>query len=150
MSTSTETRETFALDLDPKVPLPEQIRRGNYSYVDPAITPEHFTLTLSGKREVVLFDDPHGTVFSKEMIARMKQEGCVPATLDDALAMGAQFPDRQCQNTIVFLGTVWPDPRSRRRVPVLGKWVGRRMLSLFSGFGGGWRDSYRFAAVREK
>lgn len=86
----TEEVEAFALDLDPTVPLPEQVRRGNYGYVNPALTPENFRLTVpAGKRRVVLYD-PHGFVSSEEMIRRMRADGCVPATLDDALAMGAK------------------------------------------------------------
>jgi hypothetical protein len=85
---------------DPSIPLPEQIRKGNYGYVNEHYTPQNFTLTLTGNREVVLFD-PNGFVSSKEMIRRMKRDGFVPATIDDALAMGTKFPDRQKQNPIV-------------------------------------------------
>ena len=141
------TTETFVLDLDPKVPLADRIRAGKYYYVDPAITPEHFTLTLSGKREVILFD-PHGAVSSEEMIRRMKADHCVPATLDDCLVMGRQFPDRQCINPIVFLGMVWRGPGGYRHVPVLDDWFGGRGLYLYW-FDDDWHDFYRFAAVRE-
>ncbi len=147
-STSTETvREGFALVLDPSVPLEEQVQRGNYNYANPAITQEHFSLTLSGGCEVVLFD-PHGTVSSEEMVRRMKQDGYVPATLDDALAMGTQFPERQRQNPIVFLGSVWRDGDGSRRVPVLFDWSGERGLGL-GWFVYGWSVRCRFAAVRE-
>lgn len=146
MSTKTQP-ETLVLELNPSVPLEVQIKRGNYNYVNPAINPQHFTLTLSGKREVVLFD-PHGTVSSEEMVRRMKQDGYVPATLDDALSMGQQYPDRQRQNPIVFLGSVWPGFGGSRRVAVLSYWLGARRLSL-SWFDSGWSDFYRFAAVRE-
>lgn len=149
MCTSTKNAvETFLLDLDPKVSLAERIRAGNYGYVNPDITPENFTLTVpAGKREVVLYD-PKGYTSSEAMIARMKADGYVPATLDDALAMGQKYPDRQRANPIVFLGSVWPDPNGYQRVPVLVGWFGGRWLCLV-GFGGGWLDFCRFAAVRE-
>ena len=143
--------EMFTLNLDPKVPLAEQVRLGNYDYANPAFTtPGNFSLTLpAGKREVILYD-PHGSVSSEEMIRRMKAEHCIPATLDDALAMGIQFPERQRTNPIVFLGTIWCDGIGLRHVPVLNFWYGRRELNL-SWFDDVWDDNAhgRFAAVRE-
>ena len=76
----------------------------------------------------------------------MKADDCRPAVLDDALAMGIQFPNRQRQNPIVFLGTIWSGAGGGRLVPVLGVWIGLRELHL-RWFGGVW--NCRFAAVRE-
>jgi len=150
--------ERFVLDCPgPTVPLAEQIRHGNYNYANPDITDANFSLTIpAGKREVVLYD-PRGYVSSETMIARMKADGCRPATFDDALAMGIQYPDRQRQNPIVFLGTAWRDPGGDRRVPVLGVWDGSRALSLYCfgerglgliWFDAGWSGLCRFAVVR--
>jgi hypothetical protein len=154
MSTKTAIqRETFALTLDPTVPLSEQVRMGTYGELNGNYKPENFTLTLTGNREVVLFD-PQGAVSSEEMIARMKAEGYVPALIDDALAMGVQYPDRQKKNAIVFLGTLFHDHDScgDERVPLLDGWEdvseGGRLL-LLGWFGNEWPDGCRFAAVRE-
>jgi hypothetical protein len=144
---TTVQRETFALTLDSAVSVSEMIRRGNYGYVSDDYAPANLNLTLTGPREVVLFDSK-GSVYSKEMIARMKAEGYVPATIDDALAMGAQFPDRQKENAIVFLGTTWAAPGRDRHVPVLSRWEARRELQLHW-FGHVWHARCRFAAVRE-
>ena len=142
--------ETFVLNLPgPTIPLEEQIRRGNHKYSNPAINAGNFQLTIpAGKREVVLYD-PRGYVSSEEMIRRMEADGYKPATLDDCLAMGAQHPDRQRQNPIVFLGSVWCDPVGYRHVPVLDDWGGVRLL-LLCWFDDGWSDVCRVAAVREK
>ena len=57
MSTKTAVqRETFALTLDSSVRLEEMIRRGNYAFVNERYTPQDFKLSLTGRRQVVLFD----------------------------------------------------------------------------------------------
>lgn len=122
--------ETFVLYLNPAIPLEEQIQRGNYKFTHPAINLTNFSLTLpAGKRRIVLYD-PKGPATSEQIVARMKADGYIPAILDDALAMGQQRPNRQRQNPIVFLGTVWRDTTYRCFVPVLGQWCGRRDLNL--------------------
>jgi hypothetical protein len=149
MSTSTETtRETFALAFDPTIGIGEWVRRGNYTRPNPDINERNFKLTLSGTRKIVLYD-PKGAVSSDEMIRRMKADGYKPAGIDDALAMGAQFPERQRQNPIVFLGTTWRDPDGLQHVPVLSGWCGGRRLGL-DWFDFVWDGRYRFAALREK
>jgi len=153
MSTSTpkpatQAAETLILSLDPSVSLQDQVARGKYGYVNPNYTPDNFRLTApAAKREVVLYD-PRGYVSSEEMIARMKADGNKPAGIDDCLAMGAQHPERQRRNPIVFLGTVWCDSVGSRRVPVLDGWNGGRWLFL-CWFVGDWVGGCRFAAVRE-
>jgi len=144
-----EEFEEFLIEIDPRVPFEERVRRGNYDYVNENITPDNFKLTKSGKRKIVLYD-PKGAVSSEEMIRRMTENQDRPAVLDDALELGYKFPERQRQNPIVFLGeeTLWRYPDGDRRVPVLGRWGGGRQLDL-GWFGLGWRASYRFAAVRE-
>lgn len=141
--------EAFEFDLPgPTIPLAEQVRRGCYNYVDPAITaPGNFQLTLpAGSREIVLYDS-RGFMKSDELIVRMQADGCVPAVIDDALACGAAYPERQRTNPVVFLGTIWRGADDRRLVPVLSAWNGERELDLRL-FGCDWGGSYRFAAVR--
>jgi hypothetical protein len=142
-----EQLDTFTVTLDPTIGMAEWVRRGNYEYANPDIRERNFKLTPTGTREVVLYD-PKGAVSSEEMIRRMKADGYKPAGIDDCLAMGAQFPERQRQNPIVFLGSVWRGPVGGQLVPVLYGWRGRRKLGL-GWFDGGWGGSYRFAAVRE-
>jgi hypothetical protein len=141
------TIETYPVTLDPTVSLEGQINAGNYAFVDEHYTPQNFPLTLTGQREVMLFD-PLGNVSSEEMIALMKADKCVPATIDDCLAFGTTFPERQRKNPIVFLGTVFHDPNRGRHVPVLRGWVGGRSLYL-GWFVDRWSYGCRFAAVRE-
>jgi hypothetical protein len=148
MTTKTApTTETYPVTLDPTVSLDEQIKAGNYGYVNTLYKARNFKLTLAGSREIVLFD-AGGSVTSETMIARMKAEGFIPATLDDALAMGAKYPTRQKKNPIVFLGTVFRGPGDGRRVPVLGNGDGKRGLNL-NWFDDDWFLYFRFAAVRE-
>lgn len=139
--------ETYSVIRDPTVSIQEQINRGGYGYANPAINSGNFKLSLSGSRDIVLYD-PRGFVSSEEMIRRMDGDGFLSATLDDALAFGIEHPDRQCQNPIVFLGTVWRGSDRDRRVPVLNHWDGRRGLHL-RWFDSVWDGSCRFAAVRK-
>ena len=51
-----EEFEEFLIEIDPRVPFEERVRRGNYDYVNENITPDNFKLTKSGKRKIVLYD----------------------------------------------------------------------------------------------
>lgn len=147
MSQTTATPvEAFSLALDPPVPLEEWVRRGNYDCVNPAVTSANFPLTQRGSREVVLFA-PRQALSSKEVVRWMQEEGYKPAGIDECLALGAQYPERQRANPLVFLGRPWRNPQGRRRVPVLVDSYGRRKISLHW-FDTNWSDVCCFAAVR--
>ena len=148
MHTNTRKADTFVLDLNAQVSLEQQIRRGNYGYVNlNYYRPGSFALTLSGRRKVVLYDT-EGLISSQEMITRMRADRCAPATLDDALAFGAKFPDRHREHALVFLGTVWHGPLRCGHVPVLFECCGVRRLAL-CWVGTAWDGRYRFPAVCE-
>ncbi len=147
--------ETFVLDLNSSVSLGEWIRLGSYDHVDENYGKESFRsqvgLMLTGRVQVVLYD-PNGFVLTEDIVARMKEDGFVPAALDHALAMGAQYPERQTQNPIVFLGTERadgsPEPYGVKVVPALDDLKDGRRLCLYWSEGG-WAGESRFAAVRE-
>jgi hypothetical protein len=139
---------TFSLVDDPKVSLKELISKGGYGFVDPAITDQNFKLSIEGKRDVVLYADLGDYLSSDQIIRCMEKDGYLPATLDDALAMGAMVPERQRENPILFLGTTWRDTEGHPRIPVLDVLQGGRGLDL-PWFRSGWGNDFRFAAVRE-
>jgi hypothetical protein len=137
--------ESFRIKLNPNVSFEEQVHEGNYGYSDKFLTSANFQLSVSGVRDVTLFD-PGATSTTEEMIARMNAAGCVPALIDDALAMGIQFPDRQKTNPIVFLGSSYRASDGLQHFPVLVGWGGVRGLELYW-FGDDWADLYEFAAI---
>jgi hypothetical protein len=99
--------ERLSIELDPSLSLEDQIRRGNYSTVDGNFTSRDFHLSLSGKREIILYEIEEMIPGPSDLIRRMQADGNAPATLDDALAIGYKFPDKQLQHPIAFLGGVW-------------------------------------------
>ena len=132
---------------------PEQIKSGHYDDVNKHFTPKHFQPTLDGKRTVVLFD-PKGliAVSFEEMTNRMKAAGAsFPPSLDDALAMGTQFPNRQKRNPIVFLQELSFAARTDLIVFLhsLGWNNTRRLDLIWTGINWRFRYDFRFAAVRE-
>jgi hypothetical protein len=138
---------TFSLVDDPKISLKDQISNGGYLFVDPAITDQNFKLSIGGKRDLVLYTNPGDYLLPDEIIRCMNDDGYLPATLDDALAMGATFPEWQRQNPIIFLGTTWRDTEGHAHVPVLDVLHGGRGLDL-PWFQSGWGADFRFAGVR--
>ena len=118
------------LHLDPTVPFEERVRCGGFDYVNPCITPKRFPLTGSGWRQLVILE-ADAKVTSEAMLGRIEAAGVQPATLDDALALAAQYQEFCSRNPVVFLGTIWRDPIGLLRVPVFTASDGRRSLSLF-------------------
>ncbi|MEI6553201.1 MAG: hypothetical protein WCO09_01410, partial [bacterium] len=70
-----------------------------------------------------------------------------PAKIENLLAYGAKNPEEQRKFPIVGLGSVG-EVGGYRYVPCLRRYVSRRDLGLGC-WDGGWRDYYRFLAVRK-
>ena len=142
-------RQTFRVLVDYSKSLTEMIQAGKYDWKNDDITSGHFPIEGSGQQEKeVVFFHFGRDISSNDAIAEMEKAGYRPARIEELLALGASQPELQKQFPFVGLGSAWQHPGGSRHVPCLG-WHGvGRGLGL-RWFGRGWRENWRFAAVRK-
>ena len=144
-----KTRLRFPVTVDYAKSLEQMILAGKYGYANSDITVANFPITGKGivEEEIILvhFDRDISSDDAEKELATM---GLEPARLEHATAFGAKYPDVQREYPIVFLGSVWTDPRGSRRVPYLSRWSDERRLCLDCRYGR-WHRPFRFAAVRK-
>lgn len=125
------------------------IRAGSYDYVNPDITPDHFSIEGEGEKivtvELVHFNRQ---MTSDEVEKEFKARGLKLCRIEHLLALGAKYPELQRQFPILALGSVWRYPDGGRYVPELWTHVVERRLDL-PWRGPRWGAHYRFAGVRE-
>lgn len=123
----------------------EQIKVEKYDGVDANITPTTFPTDQVGEVEkealLVHFNRFMG---GDEVENELEALGLRLGNLDELLAVGAKYPDKQRSFPIVAIGSA-VRLRGFRYVPFLSFWLGGRRLSL-SKRCDGWNDSCRFLA----
>ncbi len=140
---------TYPVTVNYDLSLAGMIKAGRYDWVSSDITEKHFPLVGSGTREtiteLVRFNKDMG---SDDVLRELDRRGLRPATIEELLAFGARYPELQRQFPIVALGSIWRHDLDRRYVPCLWGGSDERSLCL-NWFEFGWRDDYRFLAVRK-
>jgi len=143
-------KDIFPVTIDHTRPIKQMIANGDYDWVNDDITEEHFPREKTKGKEKVDLELIHfnKSISSDNAIAELKKLGMRPATLPELLAFGAAYTNKQREFPIVALGSAWRVWYDSRSVPCLWSGSVGRYLDL-GWLGGGWRESYRFLAVRE-
>lgn len=132
----------------PSLTLAERIAAGMYYWNNSEITSERFPddPTTIGKWEWELVGYDHRSS-SKNTKAALEVDGWVSAKWEHLLAFGTAFPEAQCKNPIIALGSVCSVDGSRF---VLGLWrvSGGRCVHLRR-WDDVWRSFFRFLRVRK-
>jgi hypothetical protein len=143
-----ELRLAVSVSVDYSRSLTQMIMAGRYDEVHRDITPRNFRLTATGFREIELnlvqFKRP---VAPLEAVVLMKAEGYRPATIEELLALGSQYPELQKSVPIGALGSA-NVIQNRRFVPCLSGSLSHRALTLAIIYRR-WSTCYRFAFVKE-
>lgn len=107
------------------VTLSDLIADGKYDSVHEYVTEENFpdwhvcgAVTKGHK----LFHIDHDTT-QPQVTALMKAEGFVPATIEQLLAFGKDFPEEQRRSPIAAIGSQWTSPLGFRYFPCLDSTV---------------------------
>ncbi len=141
--------EALRVTVDYGASLGDMIQAGGYDWANPEIAVRHFPILGSGVSEVdvvpVHLDRP---VSTERALAELDGRGLRPALLEELLAFGARYPDKQREFPIVALGSIWRSPGGHRGVVYLYGQHGRRELVL-RWIEGDWGEHWRFAAVRK-
>lgn len=131
--------------------LDEMIKAGGYSLVNEAIIEEHFSVSgkSGGAIVVALLHFGHGRISgAEEVVAKMKEKGFRPASIQELLAFGEAYPTVQNLFPIVALGSVWQgEEDDSHHTPFLDAGPLGRYLCL-NWFGSGFSSTFRFLAVR--
>jgi hypothetical protein len=89
--------------------LPEMIAPGHYDWVNLDITAEHFPITETGVKGIVVATLGFGRDISSQEdgVKELQKRGMNrPATLAELLAYGARHPEEQRKHPIVALGSI--------------------------------------------
>lgn len=129
--------------------LAEMIDAGGYDWSNPNIIAESFPVGGAGEqeRELVLVNLGRHASSTEEVLAEIDRQGLRPAVIEELLAFGAAYPDKQREFPIVALGSVWLNPYGDSR-HVSGLWgrSEKRELDLHA-YEGHWFENYHFAAA---
>ena len=125
----------------------DALKAGNYDWVNDYITSRNFPPTRRGTETVEVSLVHFGRVMtSDEVLEELDRQGLRPATVEELLALGAQYPDLQRQFPIIALGSVCVGPSGHRSVPVL--WSdGRYRDASLDWLDDDWGSCYRSLAV---
>ncbi|MDP2910681.1 MAG: hypothetical protein Q8N58_02775 [bacterium] len=140
--------QVFKVMVDYAKTLEEMIKDGQYDWVNHDIASDHFLVTGTGQKETeITFFHFNRVISSDNAIVEMAKAGYLPALVEELLTLGAAYKELQKQFPIVALGSVWQYPDGDRYVPCL-PWDGRERRLDLHWFEDGWRERWRFAAVR--
>lgn len=127
------------------------IERGQYTTVDSRIREYMFPINLLAPRDRVieLVEFSYNPTL-KEVLTKFERQGLERLTLEDTLTCGAQYPDVQRKQPVIFLH----EPVlicNLRYFLLLYEYDGKRHLRLvrWSDSNGWWSKDYAFAAVRK-
>ncbi len=147
--TITENDEVLNVTVDYDRSVASGIKAGKYDWSNSDITDDHYPNSGSGKSDVEIILVHYGKDMStKNVLKDFDKRNLRPATLQELLAIGEQFPDKQREFPIIALGSVWRNSRGNRYVPCLigsGSYRGLDLYWIVSD----WHDICRFAAVRK-
>lgn len=139
----------YVVSVDYEMELEEAIKRGQFDWVNPYIIPENFPPKGKGKVkaevELIHFDR---YISTNVAVNNLRKMGYRSAGLRELLALGEKNPDIHKEFPVVALGSVWHDANGDANVPCIYRSGKARSLRLV-GYGGGWYERWRFAAVRK-
>jgi hypothetical protein len=125
------------------------VEAGDYGYAHSCVTSENFPARHFGgkaSREIVLLEFD-ADVTAEDAIDAAVALGLERPMYEDALYFGIEYPDVQCERSVIFLHDPWFGLFGRWDVLCLWSNAGRRELGL-EGYDASWSRSYRFAFVR--
>jgi len=141
--------DQFPITIDYSKTLDQMIAECGCNHIHQKITAANFSITGKGvvKEEVILVPF-NRYISSKDAIAELTKMGLEPARIEHALAFEKKYPDVQCKQPIVFLGSSC-EIDGRRGPPYLDA------CEMIREFGVGysdsdWLDDCLFAAVQAK
>jgi len=121
----------WTVTIDNNLSFRERVALGQFSYVDPDITEDHFPIGSGGKIDMqVKFFQPRRLVFFSQVIVKMKKKEKSLIGIEELFAIAARYPE---VSMIVALGAVWRFKLNERRccaVPCVYQVDGHRELGL--------------------
>ena len=139
----------YQLTVDYSQSLEGMIKAGKYDWVNSNITRDNFPTNHHGMQTIEVELIHFGKeLTTQEIEVELENQSLRPATLEELLAFGAKYPDKQREYSIVALGSGWVGPGGCRYVPCLYGFVDGRRLDLdWDDPDDQWLDRCRFLTV---
>ena len=139
--------QIYEVLVDCRKSLAKMIEQCKLDWVNDDITAEHFPIQGKGRKRVKLelyrFDE---TVTGEEAPKRLDEAGYRAAAIEELLAFGKKFPDKQREFPIVALASSWRGSDGDLDVPYLDEFADGRDLYL-RWLEGDFGPRYRFLVV---
>jgi hypothetical protein len=152
-SLKAEPTSFFKVTVEHSLTLEQMAGLGHYNLPTDELL-KNFPKTSSRDEETVEVTLVHVNLFlvpvnvsTEYILDQMNRNGLRPATIEELLTVGAEFPDLQRKYPVIALGSV-RESCGLRYVACLSKDTSLRYLSL-SQFDGVWGADCRFLAVRK-
>lgn len=142
-------RKEYPVVIDYGRELQEVGKEGEYDYLNPNLTSEHFPTQRTGEAKATITAINFGRIMdsSDDVVAELDKLGLRPAETIEQAALGSQHPEVQRELTyVVALGTSWANPGGHRLVGYLYGSPDHRYFDLYR-WNGRWRDCCWFAAA---
>lgn len=139
----------FSVTVDYGQTVEQMVEAGHYDWKNGEVNSRNFRVNnrRSGTMEIRAIH--YDRFFSSDYaIKEMDNMGFRPAELPELLAVGAEHPNKQKENTVVALGSLLKDPNGRQYVPVLSSVGNGRGLCLYL-FGSAWDPRCCFLAIHK-
>ncbi len=147
--TITDIDEVLTVTVDRDRSIVDGVKADKYDWSDNSINDKNFKPTGKGSvgTEIILvhFDKSMST---NKVLKELDKRNLRPADLQELLAIGEKYPEKQREFPVIALGSVWQGPYGDRIVPYLGRDGACRKLCL-RWIDSGWDGVCRFAAVRK-
>ena len=129
--------------------LAKMVKLGHYDYVDELITSENFPVEIERfKTSGLIRVHFESTVSTDEIFSYLLHNNLRPAIMEELLAYGAGYPNRQLEHPIFALGTVRKNSKNVSFVPALDSLDAQRGLYL-TPLQGEWTERCYFLVVRK-
>lgn len=145
-------QEIFTLTVNYDRSISDGIKAGNYNWVNPDITEEHFPAEAEErgtKSQIFTLYHFSRYIESNDAIVEMNRDGYRPATIRELLAFGEANSEPQRRFSIIALSSIWVGQDSHHNVAYLDGFPDYYYLDL-NWYGPlGWLESHSFLAVHK-
>lgn len=143
-----QVSETYDVVVVYNKSIKQMVAEGKYYW---SATSENFLVDGSGTVEIKLRFVHFGRdTITREVAEYLESNGLRAARVEELLAFGAKYPEKQEEFPIVAFGSAWVDSNGNRGVPYLGEVGSKRVLLLgWDNPSNEWYDSCRFLAANK-
>lgn len=139
---------TFPVTVNYDIPIGDAVKTGNYDWVEDELAKISFISVGSGKESLAIILIQNTQISARNMPKELDRQGLRPANIQELLAFGAAYPEKQKEHPIVALGLLGQDSEGLHYAAYLDGLASQRSLRV-TWMDYDWLSTYWYAAVRK-